>query len=357
MSQPPVLKSPTKGPAAASPSLSSIPISFPTKPISSRKLPDLEAALKKVASARSKFHVRKVGLLVRWENDDAGADNDLVTMESILKPLGVECNTFVISNSEKTPAWNLQEKLRKVLGPCIRSSLPSLFIFYYAGHAGIHDNSLHFTSRHKRIQWDAVRIHLQTAESVDSLVILDCCHAAAAARSPSSTTNIHIIAACGVHEIASERSNCASFTQRLFQAMKKFKDQGNFTTAEWYQQVQLEKPKNVPYAVFETLSGTGTIGLVFSDTSPSCLPRPVSGVSQKQVIVKLTLEGQRDTVGSFSKAVRSLPPNMKVEVCSAFETDASVFFILQMTWEGWVLWTKAIHLDFVGVTHSPDLLP
>ncbi|KOS36954.1 hypothetical protein ACN38_g12275 [Penicillium nordicum] len=357
MSQSPDLKSPVKQPAAASLSPSIIPISFPTKPISSRKLPDLEAALKKVASARSKFYVRKIGMLIRWENDETGAENDMVTMESILKPLGVECNRFVIPDSDKTPAWNLNEKLSKVLGQCVRSSLPSLFLLYYAGDAGLYDNYLYFTSPHKRIQWDLLRVILQCAETVDSLVILDCCHAAAAARSPSSTTNIHIIAACGVHEIASERSNCASFTQRLFQAMKKFKNQGNFTTAEWYQQVQLEKPKNVPYAVFETLSGTGTIGLVFSDTSPSCLPRPVSGVKQKQVMVKLTLEGQRDTVGSFSKAVRSLPPNMKVEICSAFETDASVFFILQMTWEGWVLWTKVIHLDFVGVTHSPDLLP
>src|SRR5436190_22959137 len=105
MSQLPGLKSPAKQPTAASPS--TIPISFPTKPVSTRKLPDLEAALKKVASARSKFHVRKIGILIRWENDETGAENDMVTMESILKPLGVQCNRFVIPNSDKTPAWSL----------------------------------------------------------------------------------------------------------------------------------------------------------------------------------------------------------------------------------------------------------
>ncbi|CAI7643425.1 unnamed protein product [Penicillium glandicola] len=352
MSQSPNLKSPAKQPAAANPSPSTIPISFPTKPISTRKLPDLEASLKKVASARSKFHVRKVGMLIQWENDDTGADNDMVTMESILKPLGVQCDRIVILNSDKTPAWSLQEKLNKILGQCIRSSLPSLFVFYYSGHGGLHDGALCFMSRHKRILWRSIRGTLESAQSVDSLVILDCCHAAAAARQPNSTTNIHIIAACGVQEIASERSNRTSFTQRLFRAVQKFKNQESFTTAEWYQQVQLEKPKNSPHAVFETLSGTGTISLVSSR-----LPRPVSGLSQKHVLVKLTLEGQRDAVDSFSKAVSSLPPNMKVEICNAFETDASVFFILQMSWEGWVLWTNVVHLDFVGVTLGPDLLP
>ncbi|OQE07861.1 hypothetical protein PENVUL_c012G09169 [Penicillium vulpinum] len=322
MSQLPGSKSPAKQPTAASPS--TIPISFPTKPVSTRKLPDLEAALKKVASARSKSYVRKIGILIRWENDETGAENDTVTMESILKPLGVQCDTFVIPNSDKTPAWSLQEKLNKLLGQCIRSSLPSLFIFFYVGHGGLHDNTLCFTSHHKRILWRSIRGTLESAQSVDSLVILDCCHAAAAIRQPNSTTNIHIIAACGVHEIAS--------------------------------QIQVEKPKYAPHAVFETFSGTREISLVFSDTSRSRLPRPLSGVSQKQVLVKLTVEGQRDAIDSFSKAVRSLPPNMKVEICNAFETDASVFFILQMLWEGWVLWTSVVHLDFVGVTLGPDLL-
>ncbi|KAJ5125006.1 uncharacterized protein N7515_008831 [Penicillium bovifimosum] len=70
-------QSPAKQPAAASPSPSTIPVSFPTKPSSSRKLPDLEAALQQVASARSKYHVRKIGMLVRWENDTTHAEDDM----------------------------------------------------------------------------------------------------------------------------------------------------------------------------------------------------------------------------------------------------------------------------------------
>ncbi|KXG46468.1 uncharacterized protein PGRI_053240 [Penicillium griseofulvum] len=357
MVQSPKLKSAAKQPAAEI--SSSIPTSFPAKPISTIKLPGLQAALQKVASARGRFHVQKIAILVRWENDDTGAENDLVTMESILKPVGVQCNRFVISNSDTKPAWSLKEKTNKLLSQCVRSSLPSLFVFYYAGHSGLYDGALYFTSRQKKIIWRSVSGNLECAQSVDSLVILDCCYAAAETRLPDWTTNIHIMAACGAHEIASDRSNRASFTQRLFRAMQNFKGQEKFTTAEWYQQVQLEKPKNCPHAMFEMLSGTGTVSLVFSDASPSRLPRPISGVSQKHVLVKLTLEGQReprDIVAGFSKAIESLPPNMKVEIRDAFETDASVLFILHMSWEGWVLWTSVTHLDFVGVTLGPTLI-
>lgn len=296
-------------------------------------------------------------MLVRWEDDDTGAEKDLITMEAILKPLGVQSNTFIIPNSTKNPTWSLYDNLHNLLGQCVNSSLPSLFILYYAGHASLAGSALYFTSRNQKFLWRSIGSVLEAAQSVDSLVILDCCHAAAAPRLPDSATNIHLMAACGVHKTASERSNRTSFTQRLCRAMQTLKDQETFTTAEWYERVQLEKPKNVPYSVFETLSGTGTISLVWSDINPSRLPRSISGVSQKHVLVKLTLEGQRDAVESFSKAIRQPPPNMKVEIRDAFETDASVLFILHMSWEGWVLWSNVVSLDFVGVTLGSALLP
>ena len=72
MVQSPKLKSAAKQPAAEI--SSSIPTSFPAKPISTIKLPGLQAALQKVASARGRFHVQKIAILVRWENDDTGAE-------------------------------------------------------------------------------------------------------------------------------------------------------------------------------------------------------------------------------------------------------------------------------------------
>lgn len=53
---------------------------------------------------------------------DTGAEKDLDTMESIVKPVGFECNEFVIPNPDKSSQWNLYDKLIKLVGPCIKMS-------------------------------------------------------------------------------------------------------------------------------------------------------------------------------------------------------------------------------------------
>lgn len=46
-------------------------------------------------------------------------------MESIFKPVRVQSNKFVIPNPNNNPDWNLYEKLMKLLGEFIKSSLPN----------------------------------------------------------------------------------------------------------------------------------------------------------------------------------------------------------------------------------------
>lgn len=360
MSQSPNYESPAVQPAATI-YPNEIPISFPKSSALISKLSDVERKLKELASSRSRLHEQKIGLLVRWEDDDTAVENDLKTMESTLSQIGVKCHTYVILSSDKLPAWNLNDKIRELISPYGRMSIPSLFVFYYAGQARLQNHSLHFTTRGNSLQWRHIHNTLQLEHSVDSLAILDCCYAGVGRQTTfAEDTNIHVIARCGTHEVAANPSKRTCFTQRLSHAMRKFKGQGEFTTAEWYQQIQLEKSKDAPHAVFETLSGTGIISLKFSDDTSSRLPqpfpRPISGISKKYVLVKLTLEGERDVVESFSRAVRQLPPHMKVEIRDAFETDASVFFVLQMSWQGWVLWTSITHLEFIGATLGPSLV-
>ncbi|CAI7630674.1 unnamed protein product [Penicillium bialowiezense] len=266
-------------------------------------------------------------------------------METILKLVGIKCFMFSIENAAREPVRGVGEKIKEVLDPLRNSSLPSLFVFYYSGHAAVgKDGVLRFTS------------HGQEAQLMDHLIILDCCHAAAAIREPDAKYNIHIMAAVGAHDTTPAREGRLSFTQRMFRAFYTFKGQEKFTTAEWFEQLQADEPKFAPDAVFETFRGTGAINLIWDDFKPSRLPRPISAVSKKHVLVKFTLEGERDVVESFSRAVRHLPPNMKVEIRDAFETDASVFFVLQMSWQGWVLWTSITHLEFIGTTLGPSLV-
>jgi hypothetical protein len=131
---------------------------------------------------------------------------------------------------------------------------------------------------------------------------------------------------------------------RLFRVVQHFKGQSSVSTAALFQEIQRQKPRAAPIAVFETLSGTQPIELVFNDHRPSSrIPRPSSHVNEKHVLVKLTLHGHSqipghsDVLESFKNAIQDLLLSMKVEISDAYETDQSIFLIIGMSWEAWSL--------------------
>ncbi|CAG7920696.1 unnamed protein product [Penicillium olsonii] len=334
----------------------SVPISFTgqprTQPRTVTKLTVLEKQLEKIAWARSKAYARRISLLVCWERDRTGAQDDLLTMDGMLKELGFECVTFVIKNDDQTPAWTLSREILSLLDPQVKASLPSPFCCYYAGHGDISNSSLR-----EEISWHNIAGVLESAKLVDSLVILDCCHAAAARRS-NSMTNIHIIAACGARDMTAGRSSPVSLSQRLSRSLRHSRSRG-LTTVDWFLQAEAKKPENAPHAVFETFSGTDMISVIERKTKfcPSRIPRPVSGLSQapQDVFAWLTLEGPGDTASDLEKVIRSLPRNVKAEVWGADISDASTLIELRMSWEAWILWTSVVHLEFRGVVLGVNL--
>jgi hypothetical protein len=80
-------------------------------------------------------------------------------------------------------------------------------------------------------------------------------------------------------------------------------------------------------------------------------------VKEKHVLVKLILNGHgHDALAQFKTAIQDLPDIMKVEVTDAYETDQSIFLLLNMSWESWVQWSMAADMEFVGVTCGPSLI-
>lgn len=54
------------------------------------------------------------------------------------------------------------------------------------------------------------------------------------------------------------------------------------------------------------------------------------------------------------QAIERLPPNMNVEVTEAHKTVGSNFFyLLQIPWEAWALWSMVANLDSFGVFQEP----
>lgn len=341
---------------------------FPSRSPFIHHLPQLKTALQKVATSRGNVYTKQTALLVNWENDNTGAAEDVKTMQKITEAFGMEPEHYVVKNSDSAPGWTLSHRIHDLLQQGHDMKTKSLFVFYYAGHGTVINDTLSFVSNRKLMLWPEIRSaftshHYDFMKQVDVLVILDCCHAAYGTRDQVAST-IQVIAACGASETASPRGQKVSFTMRLFRAVQHFRDQSNVTTAALFQELQRLKPRNAPNAVMETLSGAQPIKLIFKNpASPSRIPRPTSHTKDIHVLVKLTVHakpgqtpGHSELWGNFQNAIRDLPPNMQVEVKDAYETDQSVFFVMGMSWEAWSLWTMVTHLDFIGTTIGPSLM-
>ncbi|CRL26464.1 Peptidase C14, caspase catalytic [Penicillium camemberti] len=377
MSEPSDPVSPTTSHHSAPISVTTPPSSFPSKAPLVHHLPALKAELNQVATARGNVYAKKMGIIIRWDGDNTGAEEDAITMSRVMDTFNIQCTHHILKTSDPIPGWTLTDKIRKMILDCCNSKLNSLFVVYYAGHGTIVDGNLYFAMGEKLVSWSKIRADLNSYEDTDAmrridvLGVLDCCYSGAATRAQNSRT-FQVIAACGPKEGTNPRiGQTISFTMRLFRAVHHFKGQASasMTTAALFREIQRQKPRGAPNAVMETLSGTRPITLVFKDrTISSRIPRLSTHVNEKHVLVKLTLHGPSQARGhsqalghryvleSFKNAIQDLPANMKVEISDAYETDQSIFLIIGMSWEAWALWSMVAHLEFIGIILGPSLM-
>ncbi|KAJ5747512.1 uncharacterized protein N7511_009208 [Penicillium nucicola] len=331
-------------------------------------LPFLKKQLQRVANARPNSYARKLAILVHWEEDESNAKEDINTMEAIMKTFGIQSIVHTLRQKGPATIWNLLSRIQKMLGECHATDENCLFVFYYAGHGSIEEGSLHFApiegvSSQSSVEWSRVSATLSDEHltKIDVFTVLDCCFSGLATRS-SSRRVCHIIAACGYNESTTARGWSISFTQRIFRAVQHLRSATHTTTAELFAEIQRQKPKLAPNAVFKTLGGGAQpIKLLFSpagsqslSSSPSRIPRLAAS---KNVLVKLTMKGDgHHAFSTFKEAITGLPDVLSVDVLDAYDTDHSFFVLLKMTWECLCYWSTVLDVELVGVIHGPSLV-
>ncbi|KAJ5138835.1 uncharacterized protein N7515_003683 [Penicillium bovifimosum] len=84
--------------------------------VSRSSSPRPESRPEEGAASRGSVHVRKVVILIRWENDDIGAEENIAayiaTMGKIMDILGIQHTVHILEVKDLTPGWNLQAKIR-----------------------------------------------------------------------------------------------------------------------------------------------------------------------------------------------------------------------------------------------------
>ena len=342
------------------------PSFFPKMSLESEtvSLPVLRDKLKAVVTERGTIYRAISMIILTFEDDDSGAQEDAVALENCFNDVfGItDITKLIFESGDKTPGWKLMDVLRGSVMRIVDTR--SLLIIAYVGHGSIDPvtDTLRLESSKSNIQWEYPHHFFMTPNdllaNIDRLAIFDCCYAGASVRSTSQATS-KLIAAYGKHDTRTRRFNSTSFTQRLCHAIRSLavEKAGTYMSSEQIvAEVQRQKPQAAPFALHVDVAGLKPLILpVAKRKSP--LPKSTPLSKPQNVLVELSVSGgsNDEVFRGFQELIRTLPPNFHVTIIDAYESSL-VQFILRMSWETFFRFKNAIELKVIGTVAGTSLL-
>jgi hypothetical protein len=276
-----------------------------------------------------------------------------------------------MKSSDKIPAWNITQILRKLIADNHNPAKPvsSLFIFAYIGHGRMNNGQLQMCSGSgKFIQWATIHRELfdviEDVAHMDVFGFLDCCYAGGA-RSQMER-KVQILAAASEREMTRARTAGISFTQRFGNAVRRLKGSGvpKVTTAKIFDELEKTRPLDAPKAQLSHLGGIGPIALGFkasSNSEPSLHATHLLSLPHttrdKHVLLHLVLDGDSQIVTrEFQKVIEMLPADMQASIVDAYETDASAIVLIRMNHFGWATLSAAVEFEMIGQVIGSSLI-
>lgn len=189
----------------------------------------IEAAVTQRESQYSNFYA----FHLRWEDDDTNADRDARSFADMTRLLGFpHPEFFVISKDNETPAYDIQDKTRKMMREAVQAPGRSVIMIHYSGHGRTNDlDELELVSMSgKTLAANSFMFELVTAQlhlidvTVDIIIILDCCYSFLASRATTEpqTRLAEILTAGDKNDpIAFGPGRSNSFTSKLLVEIRK----------------------------------------------------------------------------------------------------------------------------------------
>ncbi|KAK0126835.1 hypothetical protein ONS95_008414 [Cadophora gregata] len=198
-------------------------------------------------------------IIVSWSDDDLDLYCELVDINNAFAFLNFTHHRMYFIPSQN-PFDSLLEKINHEKPNAAAEN--SLLVVYYGEDGQLLTNRrLHFTatreSQHPSIDWTSMQANLESANT-DVLLLLDCCHASAAASSfeqsyeddPEPRKRLEILAGCGYDSVTREAGRY-SFTKAL---IAKLNERGKlecvFSVGQLFQSLHArmlrQHPSNIP---------------------------------------------------------------------------------------------------------------
>ncbi|KAL8753620.1 MAG: hypothetical protein Q9199_004924 [Rusavskia elegans] len=292
-------------------------------------------------------------LLLRWAEDDLNVQAELTTLKHIFeKQYRFTTEQWDIPGRDSTQATRaLQRKLYNFQDS--HQCEDELLIVYYGGHGDPDRRGRSIWAANKKpdsptLNWSSLQHLLETAIP-HVLIILDCCHAANAARDTSDGTTKELLAACG-REYPTLGNSDRSFTTALIEELRVF---GNkpFTVAMLHSRLITMRWRLAYTPVYALLSEHGGHSI---ELAPQ--PRPAGFPDPPD---PLDSEISFDTMGTSSPE-GSIAADTRVLLAVSIADDAICNVV---EWKEWLLsqapWdvTKIeVKVEAVFKSHSTMLI-
>ncbi|PVH79813.1 hypothetical protein DL98DRAFT_515886 [Cadophora sp. DSE1049] len=247
-------------------------------------------------------------LLLRWEEDELEVEWELNDLAKVFGDYGFATETWLIPT--KSPLRKMMAKALEFIDD--HESPDTLLIVYYGGHAKINEArqstwSCTRNMSYSSFEWNACQSLFEQSTS-DTLFLLDCCSAAAAASSVPSRTNAitETIAACGWETWAPEPGR-HSFTNALIEVLEEWIDRKSFSAAMLHSEVLSVLKATRPKKRLE-ISKT-PIYIVTTSNPKTCsieiCKRSQGSMSQSYAEYELSTSGQASTQASIPEPMEA----------------------------------------------------
>ncbi|KAK9368066.1 hypothetical protein V1509DRAFT_624162 [Lipomyces kononenkoae] len=325
---------------------------------------EFQAKLLEAVEARGAIYQSIQVLIFRFEDDATGADEDAYTFSGCMKDVfGIDdVEDFAIERTSKSPGFDVCKRIMTKL-----LSVKSLLIIAYIGHGiiDIESNKLQLISENGNQKMFWSDIHDSFLEStydyiqnLDVLAVLDCCYAGSAIRA-GGNRSVQLLAACDERSTVRSRTDGVSFVQRFRQAAYGLKNAGNlFVNIEsLFGELQRLKPPNAPDAVHKIIGNARPLVLPLKHRSSGTPGQLMSSSNETSVLFKISLTGgPTDMVLSdFLQLIMTIPPEFKITVEDAFESN-SVVFLCRASWETFARLRSTLDCVFVASVKGPSLV-
>ncbi|KAK9366732.1 hypothetical protein V1509DRAFT_596728 [Lipomyces kononenkoae] len=319
---------------------------------------------KAVATRGATYHTIKV-FIFRFEDDATGADRDAKTFSGCMQDVfGIDdVEDLVIEKTSKSPFLVVNERI--VANVSKLAGARSLLIVAYIGHAIVESNELQLISESgsQKMLWSWVHNYLVSPEdsiqSLDMLVVLDCCYTGSAVRAGGNRA-VQVLAACDcdAHSTARSRESGVTFIQRFRTAAHVIRNAGNLlvNVESLFGELQRSKAPKTPDAVHRIIGNARPLVLPIKRSSTT-LEQPVSSSTATNVLFKLSLAGEpTDVLSEFVALIKTIPPEFKVTLENAYEST-SVVFLCRASWATFARLRSTLDCVFIAAVKGASLVP